>query len=249
MKLNRRHFLASLMAVGATIALPVPLAQATTAQVNTAWKQLLKDPWFFAVNADNTITDTSIGEPKFRHQVFDVCLCDQCTPDSLVSDIEDCEPLASHFQQLALDELDEVRFNLDDDALTRHERRRLERLEETLEDDQEGWRDWVLLAGPKGLPRFQQLVKAWLASPIGSDDYEWLPSSSTAQGSAMGFFESLPRETLKALGVVIVDGEHPGSTYYAAELCQPITNANAVATELGLPFRFEPLGSSVVGGA
>lgn len=29
------------------------------------------------------------------------------------------------------------------------------------------------------------------------------------------FFESLPYELLKELGVVILDGEHPGSSYLA----------------------------------
>ena len=43
MELNRRHFLASLMTVGATLALPVAVAKATPAQVNTAWIALLND--------------------------------------------------------------------------------------------------------------------------------------------------------------------------------------------------------------
>jgi hypothetical protein len=38
MKLNRRHFLSGLIAVGSTLALLVALADATPAQVNTAWK-------------------------------------------------------------------------------------------------------------------------------------------------------------------------------------------------------------------
>ena len=195
---------------------------------------------------NGTITDNSISEPKFRHQVFDADLGDQCTPESLVSDIEDCQPLTSHFQQVALGELEEVRSSLDDDELTHHERRRLERLAQTLDDELQGWSDWVLLAGVKGLPRFKQVVKAWLDSPIEWEDYEWFPPHSSSQGNAMGFFESLPRDTLKALGVVIIEGDHPGSTYYAAELRQPIDDTLTVAADLGLPFRFQ---SCLMGGA
>jgi hypothetical protein len=55
----------------------------------------------------------------------------------------------------------------------------------------------------------------------------------------MEFFESLPFETLAALGVVIVEGDHPGSTYVGAELRQPIEEANEVAADLGMPFRFQ----------
>jgi len=247
MKLTRRQFLAGLLAVGATIVLPVPLAQATTAQVNTAWKQLLKDPWYFEVNEFDTIVDPSIDEPKFRHQVFDADLSDRCTPESLVSDIEDCWPLTSRFQELALTELEEARSSLeDDDSLSFFERRRLKRLVKSLDDEDDGWTAWVMLEGAPGLPKFKQVVEDWLASPIEYNDYEWFPRYSGAQGSAMGFFESLPFETLDALGVVIIEGDHPGSTYYAAELRQPLDAANAAAEELELPFRFQ---SSSVGGA
>ncbi len=40
------------------------------------------------------------------------------------------------------------------------------------------------------------------------------------------------------LGVVVAEGEHPGNTYYAAELRKSVYEANATAEALGLPFRF-----------
>jgi hypothetical protein len=45
-------------------------------------------------------------------------------------------------------------------------------------------------------------------------------------------------QMLDALGVVIVEGDHPGSTYFAAELRGAMKVANAVAEKEGLPFRF-----------
>jgi hypothetical protein len=45
---------------------------------------------------------------------------------------------------------------------------------------------------------------------------------------------------LDALGVVIIEGEHPGSTYYAAELVRDIDDANRAAKAAGLPVRFVP---------
>ena len=246
MKLNRRQFLAGLLSVGATIALPVALAQATTTQVNTAWKQLRKDPWYFDVNEFDTIVDSSVGEPKTRGDVFHIDLTDQCTTESLVSEIESCWPLTSRFQQLAQDELDEVRSSLDeDDSLSYLARKRLERLAKALDDEDDGWAAWVQLEGTKGLPRFKEVVEDWLASPIEWSEYDWFPSGATSQGSAKQFFESLPFETLEALGVVIIEGEHPGSTYFAAELRQPIEDANVAAEELVLPFRFRVEGSAV----
>ena len=52
------------------------------------------------------------------------------------------------------------------------------------------------------------------------------------------YFENLDNETLDALGVEIIEGEYPGSSYYAAELRQDIDYANQVAREMGLGFRF-----------
>jgi len=52
------------------------------------------------------------------------------------------------------------------------------------------------------------------------------------------YFEGLDDKTLNALGVEIIEGEHPGSSYYAAELRQDVDYANQVAREIGLEFRF-----------
>jgi hypothetical protein len=102
----------------------------------------------------------------------------------------------------------------------------------------------VLLEGHAGLPRFVREVEDWLSSPIKGEDYQWFPIRSGAQGQAMAFFESMDNETLDALGVVIIEGEHPGSSYYAAELRQPIDAANEMAEAMALPFRFKVEGTN-----
>jgi len=243
MKLNRRNFLASLIAIGATVALPVALADATPAQVNTAWKQLLKSPWYFDVTEFDTIVDGSVSEPSIRSEVFDVGTSERCTVDSLIGDIEDCYPLTSHFQQLTLNELSEAQCTLEDGDLDATERARLMKLVAALDDDNEGWAEWIRLEGATGLPRFKKEAQAWLASAIEWGDLQWLPRTAGAQGRALEFFDSLPFETLKAIGVVIVEGDHPGSTYYAAELSISIEQANISVAELELPFRFKQEGT------
>ena len=244
MQLTRRQFLAGLLSVGATIALPVPLAQATTTQVNSAWEQLLKEPWYFEINDHGTIVVADEEEPQIRSDVFDVDLGGNCTPDSLVQEVEGCTPLVTHFQRLAADELENIQSKLEDEDLTNSERKRLARLTDVLEDPDEGWTAWVLLEGQTGPPRFARAVEDWLSSPIEGNDYQWFPIRSGAQGHAMAFFESMDNETLDALGVVIIEGEHPGSSYYAAELRQPIDAANDAAEDLALPFRFKVEGAT-----
>jgi hypothetical protein len=52
------------------------------------------------------------------------------------------------------------------------------------------------------------------------------------------FFRDQEFAMLKALGIVVVEGDWPGSTYYAAELRGSIDDANATAATLEVPFRF-----------
>ena len=54
----------------------------------------------------------------------------------------------------------------------------------------------------------------------------------------MSFFRDIDGKMLDALGVVIVVGNSPGSTHYAAELRREMARANAVADRERLPFRF-----------
>jgi hypothetical protein len=239
MKLDRRQFLADMLAIGAAISIPVALDQATPIQIDTAWDKLLQEPWYFDVDSADTITSSDTKEPELRSEVFDADLTDRCTVDSLISDIDNCWPLASHFQELALNELEEVQSSLeDDDSLSILERRRLKRLAKALDDEMNGWVAMVRNGGSKGLPRLKDEVAEWLANPIDYNDLEWLPRTAGAQGSALSFFETMPHENLAALGVVIVEGDHPGSTYFAAELRQPVQVANQVAKQLGLPIQF-----------
>ena len=68
------------------------------------------------------------------------------------------------------------------------------------------------------------------------DDY--LPESGTAQGAAMEYFRDMARDELRTLGVKVIEGEFPGSTYYAAEMGGGIDEANHAAEAAGIPARF-----------
>ena len=49
----------------------------------------------------------------------------------------------------------------------------------------------------------------------------------------------IDQKALETLEIFIVEGEHPGSTYYAAELQIPIEEANRRAIAANIPFRFK----------
>lgn len=234
-RLDRRSFLASLVALGASVALPLPIAKASPAQINQAWRQFQDAPWMFDVDEYQTITAGVDDEPKVRSDVFDIEVADIRTPKDLITEVQCCPPLLSHFQDLARERLADLQWELDEGDLTRARRKALQGLVKALADEDDGWQAWI---AAEPLHEHVQVIQSWLADPIEWHDMEHFPRDWGPQGRALAFFESLPFATQQALGVEIIEGDHPGSTYFAAELRQDIESANREAANLGLPFRF-----------
>ncbi|MEY3253374.1 MAG: hypothetical protein RL227_2347 [Pseudomonadota bacterium] len=233
--INRRGFLQSLIALGAAIALP---EKATRAQVDAVWEQVLKDPWFFEVNDAGTIVEPDGQEPRVNSDVYDIWVAHLKTPEDLIDEVDRYAELRGHFQSLAADELEDVELQLDSETLPKLQRRRLLTLRAALQDDDDGWQAWVRLGGLQALPRFKGEVDQWLDSSVNWGQSDFWPRGWSSQGRALTFFQQLDGDIVDALGVVIIEGEHPGSSYYAAELRMAIPEANEAAELLGLPFRF-----------
>lgn len=239
LKLNRRELLLSLVCLGATIAFTSPLSQANDLQINGVWDALTKDPWYFEVKDYGTIVVSGNDEPEVNSDVYEsISVAYLKTPQDVVDEVNSYRELRSHFVDLASKELEQVELDLDDEDLAKPQRKALLELREALQDVDEGWCDWVMLAGKKGVPRFRDAINEWLGEPVNWMGTEFWPEGWSSQGRALSFFRDLDSSTTEALGVQIIEGEHPGSSYYAAELRCDITEANATAVALGLPFRF-----------
>jgi hypothetical protein len=215
--------------------------------------------YFFEVAEYGTLSDPGVPEPKLRADVFQ-----SLSPgfirsaDDVISEIDGCTPLASHFSILAEEHLASIEAELEDEDsdLGFIKRRRLAFLAAALQGDPDtGWRDWVAHEGDAGLDGFKEIIQDWLDAPVEWDEAEWFDSGWSGQSAALGFFSDLDAQVCKALGVVIIEGDRPGSSYYAAELRDEIANANQAARTLGLAFRFraegggaaaEPAASTVV---
>ena len=191
------------------------------------------------MNDYGTIVESGNDEPKINSDVYEsISVAYLMTPQDVIDEVNDYEELRSNFADLASQELEQVESDLDDEDLEKPQRKALLKLREALQDEDEGWRDWVLLAGEKGVPRFRDAIEEWLGEPVNWTFSDFWPEGWSAQGRALSFFRDLDIHATQALNVQIIEGEHPGSSYYAAELRCDITEANAVAAELGLPFRF-----------
>ena len=203
--------------------------------------------FFYEVSEYGTLCDPGVATPRLRAEVFhSVSPRFIRSTDDLISEVEGCTPLASHFSVLAEHHLESIEAELEDEdgELGFIERRRLAVLVAALRDDPDnGWRDWVEHEGDAGLAGFKEIIQDWLDDDVKWDEAEWFDSGWSGQSAALGFFSDLDAKVLDALGVVIIEGEHPGSSYYAAELRNEIANANQAAQALGLAFRFRAKGS------
>ena len=104
--------------------------------------------------------------------------------------------------------------------------------------DPEDLREW-LDADPENVAAAANNLQLWLAdTSLTAEDYDVAElNGRTAQGAALLFWRDGDLDP-DDFGIVIVEGEHPGSSYYAAELRESIEYANEVATRLGAPVRF-----------
>jgi hypothetical protein len=235
MTVDRRSFLNALIGLGAAVALPL---RPTDEQVDAAWEHLVQQPFMFEVNEYGTIAEPDAAEPKVRSDVYDINTAWISTPGQLVDTVEEYPELLSHFVALAANELEDAQMRLERKDLPALDRKAAAQIVKLIGDPDSDWATWIRAGGGKDLPGFLHRIDEWLASPVQWRAMEWWPSGWSGEGRAMSFFRSMDDETLDALGVVIVEGEHPGSSYYAAELQQPVDETNAMAKALGLPFRF-----------
>ena len=203
----------------------LPLGRDIAEGVRDLYEVQNSDLKVFHVSDSGTITDPDVEVPQINADLFE--FDDYHTVESLIDTIETCQPLLNSIQSLAWDK--RLQFSEDDDS----------ELKTALQDDDFGWKEWIRLEGENGLNWFITYIdETWLQKKLNWRDVDYLPSHYSGVAVAKEYFENLDNDTLDALGVDIIEGEHPGSTYYAAELRQDIDHANQVTREMGMDFRF-----------
>lgn len=167
------------------------------------------------------------------------------SPQDLADAMDECQPLAWAVHAIYSEARGELEPDLQDaqGAGGRHTRRRAAlktRLEALPEEPEDGAVKWLLgLSSREFEERIVPKIETWFGEPPNwnfEDDY--LPESGTAQGAALAFFRDMSADKLETLGVEQIEGDRPGSTYYAAELRGDIDEANRAAEAAGIAVRF-----------
>ena len=217
MMISRRDFLKILVSSGAWAVCPFEIATATDSAVDGVWADVCRDPVIFDVE-DRTIYAPWGEYPQTYGEVVEL-FSDYSSREGVLAAFEEHYDLQSHFYQALEDAASE-------------EGSLAERLAGSLDMD-DAVVAWLNQAPVEEL---SSVIDHWLASDL-PDLYE-MPLHAGPMGEAYAFFQNQELSTLRRLGILVVEGEHPGSSYYAAELRVPVESANDAAVVMNLPIRF-----------
>jgi hypothetical protein len=215
--MNRREFLKSLAALGASISVPCgSLAAASDAVIEEAWVATIQDPVTFYVSPWGTLSyGAAENWPQSREQLLGI---------SLVNTLDELFSLAD----------DNWRVN---DLLESEWADRIEGEDLSYEDPH--WHAWLERQPRETIDEFIACANTWIEDDADETDWEVADLRGYSdRGAAKVFFES-QFEFNDDFNIVIVDGDHPGSTYFAAELRMDVDEANDLARDMKLPIRFE----------
>jgi hypothetical protein len=211
MQMNRREFLKSIAALGAAFTVPFEaLAVASDAAIDDLWQEALGSPTTFYVNDWRMLSaDAEPYSPSTRGEMLMI------------------EPVASRLELI---------------ALARDEGDVSDAIEEVMADEKADpgadWEDWVAHADDDTLEYLIDKANQWVNGELDSDDWERANISGySSTGSALRFFRD-DFEYNELFDIAIVEGDCPGSSYFAAELRMDIAEANVLALEQGIPIRF-----------
>jgi hypothetical protein len=221
--MNRREFLKTLIAIGGAVSLPLEaLEHAPESVIDAAWTEAQADPRVFYVNAWGALSDRP-GLEGFdfvqdRRDLFR--LGDTPSPgQALVAFIE------------SNSDLDDVAYKAFEDFSCDYWR--------IHGDDDCPFDTWQAWAQSDDCADLLEVIEAWLGELPDDTDYAGADIAGlSCRGDALYFFANRS-ETADLLDVDITDSNASWHTDYCAMLRISCEEANARATDLGLPICFE----------
>ena len=216
--MNRRQFLQSLAAIGASIAIPLPaLSKASSAEIDTAWQALVREPQTFYVSSFGALSSSfgSSNSPSSRLELLNLDY-PPAKLTELSNYIESEWQVQSHVEWL----FDNAAYDGEVGEAT-------------------GWSEWLTSGGADVQEDVRLAITNWLDGDADGSDWEQADlTGQSGRGQALQFFRD-ECESCDLFDIVIVEGDHPGSSYYAAELRMDVAEANELAEQNGIPIRFD----------
>ena len=106
-------------------------------------------------------------------------------------------------------------------------------------DDADNVTNWLKQLSKEQFSQVSKAMLAWGSGDPSCDDDDFIDEPMSGQDMAYQMFsEGCYADEAEVLGIEIVEGDHPGSSYYAAELSIPLAEANKKAEAAGFDLRF-----------
>lgn len=214
--MNRREFLQALAAIGTSLAIdPAALASASEPEIEAAWAALSEEPRIFYVSEFGTISSSfGLDYPTSRQNLLGLP-CPGKGKDALIGYLEDEAMAERHVEYL----FENAQY-------------------EGGVGDATDWREWLTHGDEDLIDTVAWEIEQWLEDHPDESDWEYADLHGLSdRGDAMQFFRN-EADIADLFDIAIVEGDHPGSTYYAAELRGDIDEANALAEAQQIPIRF-----------
>ena len=248
--ISRRQFLKLVSGMGLGIAIaPVKLEAAGISTLNRLWRQANQTPLLFDVTEYGTLSIADYPEPKIRRDAYSLSFGWDDTPAELSLAVNSCIPLSWFAADLHREAL-EVRYQSECDSLIAQIGCPGAALK-IMANRSKHWgrsdcpvvvQDWLENLCPADFEDAVTAVKDWLDNePDWTSEYEYFDDWADGQRAALNFFRDIDLDSLSGIKIDIVEGEHPGSTYYAAELAMDPDEANAIALCERIPLRFRSI--------
>lgn len=235
--INRRQILGALASIGASVA--VPISSAPERDIDREWDRLVAAPYVFEVDRHGTIREPDIDEVPTRGDLYQLTEADLSHTKAISSAADDCYGLRVMLDGWVAGKASEIQAAAMTKPAGSAARRRIMEIAADVTEGYEGvGQAWLEEQGEALVPEVVPVVYAWLGEEATYSDFEWAGLRAGTMGKALSFFEAIDEQVLRRLGVVTVEGEIPGSSYYAAELRSGVEEANSAAAEVRLPFRF-----------
>lgn len=200
----------------------------------------------FEVYDDGTLREVGFPEAETREEFYEsTTYFWEDSPADLAEAMNQCEPLAWEVRSIYSDirkQLQAKIHSAEDQAGP--DMVIMSALKAALksmpEDPEEGVEGWLLGVDKEYFENvITKRINEWFSKePDWSQEEDYLPKTQTAQGAALEYFQNMDGKSRERLGVEVIEGEGPWSTYYAANLRGDIEKANTAAESAGLPVRF-----------
>jgi len=214
--MKRRVFLQSIAAFATSVAIPLDvIASAPESVIDQVWRAFSDAPITFYVNEYGALSSDPVEiYPATRKELLDYQ--EVASRESLLEFAHDNAPIAD---VLECELSDPDWFDKDEDV-------------------PETWEAWLMSADEETIGMLIDRVNAWINDAPNERDYEIAGLRGySGRGDALRFFRD-DFEYCDDFDIVVVEGDCPGSSYFAAELRKNLDEANAQARALDIPIRF-----------